>query len=288
MSRSDQIRDLMRHVLESGVVDWVNDLSILNYVREKGFANGAVAERILILDALTRLIDEGLVRIGVPGKTGFDVWPMSGAEAAADVARVWDSLDRDLGMSDLFWLENTPRVTKLSPRGRPPTAVRSHRRVSLRADGPQLPSRRYGERFAHPCIRTEVATGGDSADFGRGSPNLYDEMTNYEAIVEYAVAEEPEFLEMLRDHLDAYEELLPILFLGEMGRWAGAQSNASGLAKANGLARRLEELFAGGDDDAKDVIATGFLENLPALDESPNLDRVLGPELRRAYRQIYG
>lgn len=93
----------------------------------------------------------------------------------------------------------------------------------------------------------------------------------------------PSLLQVLQEHLDDYDTLLPHVFMGDVARWAteryrvGADDDEA-LVSVLGI---LEAAFAAGRSDDRELIAASFLENLPRDDDpGSDLRDVIGPSLR--------
>ena len=99
-------------------------------------------------------------------------------------------------------------------------------------------------------------------------------------LVEACAALKPLFDEHLEDN---FGEVLPHLLLGDMTRQLVGQTAGPGAFRDTEAAlRQLEDEFASGTDEVKELIAVSFLENLPERPE-PGLDLrlALGPSLKR-------
>lgn len=94
---------------------------------------------------------------------------------------------------------------------------------------------------------------------------------------------------LLEEHVkDNLGELLPHVFFGDVARYILSLLLA---ASGGGLPPRrelrdilayLEEAYAGGDEEVRELIAVSFLENLPRPGESSaEIREMLGPNLRR-------
>lgn len=92
------------------------------------------------------------------------------------------------------------------------------------------------------------------------------------------VGDVPELRPLLNEHLaDNYEEILPHVFLADVLRYALAHPREAAVATT---LERLEEAFRLGDEERKELISTGFLENLPvASEDHTGLRARLGPML---------
>lgn len=96
----------------------------------------------------------------------------------------------------------------------------------------------------------------------------------------------PELDPVLKEHLkDNYGEVLPHLFLADVLRLTIARLQ-SGASKTEDLVvgrllTYLERSFREGDDERQELISTGFVENLPRVNEPGHEVRaMLGPTLK--------
>ena len=92
----------------------------------------------------------------------------------------------------------------------------------------------------------------------------------------------PVLIPLLQTHLDAYEALLPHLFLGEVTPWLVERYVENPTDETTlGILRFIDTAFASAAGDRYELIAASFLENLPRKTE-PGADiRVaLGSSLR--------
>lgn len=71
---------------------------------------------------------------------------------------------------------------------------------------------------------------------------------------------------LLAEHLKDNEgELLRTVFLSDVARWAASPSTRQEAISA--VCDRLEAAYVTGDNVDQDIIGTGFVESLPAVDE---------------------
>lgn len=89
----------------------------------------------------------------------------------------------------------------------------------------------------------------------------------------------PTLRPLLEEHLeDNYNQILPHLFLAAVLRFAIDNPTDRAIATVLGY---LEQAFESGDAERQELIATGFLENLPPRGEVGwELRSRLGPALR--------
>jgi hypothetical protein len=95
--------------------------------------------------------------------------------------------------------------------------------------------------------------------------------------------------EIVREHADYYDEVLPTLLLAEIGRWlwstVSTPSTDDGQDVQNAI-QAISRLFESGSRSMRDIIATGLLESLPQPHEPGRevVERLPAPlreELRR-------
>ncbi|MDD7942045.1 hypothetical protein PHK61_26875 [Actinomycetospora lutea] len=102
----------------------------------------------------------------------------------------------------------------------------------------------------------------------------------------------PDTAELVREHGDQFDEVLPTVLLADLARWYVAASLgpvAGSRAVADRVVVALAQEFRDGDDVARAVIATGFLAALPAPGELGHevvarLPRRLGREVAAMQR----
>ncbi len=114
------------------------------------------------------------------------------------------------------------------------------------------------------------------------------------SFVRSTVARFPSLSTLLEEHIkDNLGEMLPHVFFGEVARYILSLLLA---ARGGGLpARRelrdilsyLEEAYAAGDEELRELISVSFLENLPRPGEAGGEVReMVGPNLRRQLQVI--
>jgi hypothetical protein len=112
------------------------------------------------------------------------------------------------------------------------------------------------------------------------------------SFVSSMVARFPSLYRLLEDHIrDNAGEVLPHVFFGEVTRYV-----LSLLVAARGEPRReligdvlsyLEEAYAAGDEELRELISVSFLENLPGPGESgAEVREMVGQNLRRQLQLI--
>ncbi len=91
------------------------------------------------------------------------------------------------------------------------------------------------------------------------------------AFIGALIYEHPWFIEMLQEHLDFYDGLLPHLFIADVERWAEAKVSAGSADDRAQLSRVLAFLEAGfgRGPEIAELISVSFLEHLPRHGE-PN------------------
>lgn len=89
---------------------------------------------------------------------------------------------------------------------------------------------------------------------------------------------------LLQEHLDAYDEMIPHLFLGDVTRWI--VDRVSGVAAVDPIIHDIlaffEVGFKAGGNSEKELISVSFLENFPLRSErGSDLRGLVGPELKK-------
>ena len=94
------------------------------------------------------------------------------------------------------------------------------------------------------------------------------------------IEEAPELEPLVQEHLaDQEGELLPYLLMGDIAQWLHEHSETNP-GRVGELLGWLEDEFARGDFDTRNLIDVGIVEMLPALPEGAAVLDLLGPELR--------
>jgi hypothetical protein len=108
-----------------------------------------------------------------------------------------------------------------------------------------------------------------------------------DTVVEQLAALDPSLQAALRQHIADHERVLPYLFLGDAARWTIARYLAGDIEAARRLLALLESQYANGDEGARDLIALGFVENLPSTGApAAELRKMLGPRLSEEYGRV--
>jgi hypothetical protein len=99
----------------------------------------------------------------------------------------------------------------------------------------------------------------------------------------------PKAADLVRDHVEYYDEVLPTILLADVGRWFS--STASGPEGPDGrdaarAVQAVSDLYEGGNESMRNIVATGLLEALPQPHEGgrevvERLPPALRDELRR-------
>jgi len=100
---------------------------------------------------------------------------------------------------------------------------------------------------------------------------------------------------LLDEHIkDNFGELLPTLFFGDLTRYIMALLERAQWGELmprrelKDLLQYLEDSYASGDKNVQDLVALGFLENLPNPGEDgASIRNMLGPKLQTALRDLY-
>lgn len=99
----------------------------------------------------------------------------------------------------------------------------------------------------------------------------------------------PAAADVVRDHVEYFDEVLPTVLLAEIGRWyrstVSTKDTDDGRAAALAV-QAASDLFEAGNQSMRDIVATGLLESLPQPHEEDRevVDRLptaLREELRR-------
>lgn len=94
------------------------------------------------------------------------------------------------------------------------------------------------------------------------------------------IASTPELRPILEEHLaDQEGELLAYLLMGDVAKWLDGQSR-NDPQRASEVLAWLEQEYAAGDFDVRNLIDVGIIEMLPAVPEGAPVLDLLGPELR--------
>jgi hypothetical protein len=105
-------------------------------------------------------------------------------------------------------------------------------------------------------------------------------MTAEADLTQRLVSAAPELQPILDEHLaDQEGELLAYLFMGDVATWLHATS-ASSPVRTNEVLTWLEEEFAAGDFDVRNLIDVGIIEMRPAMPEGRQVLMMLPPALR--------
>jgi len=111
-------------------------------------------------------------------------------------------------------------------------------------------------------------------------------MQSIPQLLEQLRAVSPAFREALADHLAFNGELLPYVLLEDFRRlWlvSHADSDRSQVAE---VILTLEEGFADGDEDSRNLIAIALLEGLGDDGGEHTIRRLLGPQLQAAIKRM--
>ncbi len=104
------------------------------------------------------------------------------------------------------------------------------------------------------------------------------------ALVDRLVDTSPALRPLRQQHLDAFGELSPHMFFGELTAWLVnaylADPDAGPTATWRRILADLERAYETGDTDVKELLYVSFLENLPYPDEDgAGIAEHLGPGL---------
>lgn len=93
----------------------------------------------------------------------------------------------------------------------------------------------------------------------------------------------PELRELLQEHLDDYDGLLPHLLLADVTRWLVARLSEKGRSDSvlASVLEFLEKHFVSGGEHVSELIAVSILETMPLKGEdSAELRELLGPAMQ--------
>jgi hypothetical protein len=107
------------------------------------------------------------------------------------------------------------------------------------------------------------------------------------ALVRDLAAIDPGLGALLAEHLREHDEVLSMLYLNDVVRWANEQFLAGDRAAVSRLLTVLEDRFEHGDRYVRDLIAVGFVEGMDASHRA-GMARLLGPMLIEEYNQQNG
>lgn len=97
-------------ILDDGDDDWVAIDSLIAVAREYANVHGDDF-RVISLELLRALLDEGLMEIGDLGETGFEAWPSTVDESVHRFKEGCESYNWE-PMGALWWLANTPAAAE--------------------------------------------------------------------------------------------------------------------------------------------------------------------------------
>jgi len=113
------------------------------------------------------------------------------------------------------------------------------------------------------------------------------EICTYDSFVPTLLAEVPGFQVIYDEHLQAYDEVLPHVLVGDLTRYVVAsyrqmRTDASGTARqvADRSLALLEQAMQSSDARLQELVSVSFLENLHQADEDyDDIKTLLGPHL---------
>lgn len=106
-------------------------------------------------------------------------------------------------------------------------------------------------------------------------------MNSSEQLMHDLFREFPDLEPLMAEHLEDQEgELLPYLLMADLVRWAQQKVNGNP-ERVSALIAWLEIHCEQADEPVRNLIAVGFVENIPATPEGDPLLTLLGPSLRQ-------
>jgi hypothetical protein len=104
----------------------------------------------------------------------------------------------------------------------------------------------------------------------------------------------PSVRELLREHVEDNDEIIPHVFFGDLTRHLTAlyklqtKGDSNAASELRGILDDLENGYVLGDSDIQELIVVSFLENLPAPgEEGAELREMVGPNLKNE-RPLFG
>ena len=96
----------------------------------------------------------------------------------------------------------------------------------------------------------------------------------------------PQLNELFAEHRTEYSDPIPMLFMAALSRWA-ANAFLKEDPDLQPLLDTLEQEFAAGDEEIRDLIAVGFVESLPnSAQPGGEIRLLLGPLLFGEYQRL--
>ena len=118
---------------------------------------------------------------------------------------------------------------------------------------------------------------------------------NPRALFDSIVVVSPQFGEVMREHLDDNDGLLPHLLMSDLLRYIGTRLIAAqGTPVANHeemhleigkVLQLLDTAFVGGNPETENAIAVSFIEDIDSDKFFCDLEPMLGPNLRAEHRR---
>lgn len=144
-------------MLWSGCCDWVDVFEVAAIAKHCGMAATNESWRKVVLSLVQQVLEEGLMEIG---DLGFEKWPLSNADALARVRSSWKEGARPPGISEIGWLQSTPRGLA---KGRAVMDLWLHPRDPL--DTLVMQAERYGFLDANDVSFIAVGPGKRECDY---------------------------------------------------------------------------------------------------------------------------
>jgi hypothetical protein len=119
-------------------------------------------------------------------------------------------------------------------------------------------------------------------------------MTDSTAFISSLVNSVPELELLMADHVAAFDELLPHVFMGDVSRFvltkwhAKAHGSDDAAAVLKAVFTRLEIASSSNSDQVDELIGVSFVENLlPDANGLECLQTFVSPEMHERYREMF-
>ena len=99
---------LLDELLLRGLDDWVMAAEVASLARSVGGAATDTEVRDMAVEAISAVVEDGLMQVGDVSDGGFFEWDMKPEDAVQRVASEWRALQRSPDIGEVCWLSNTP------------------------------------------------------------------------------------------------------------------------------------------------------------------------------------